>query len=433
VLEALEVPDLVARRLDYLGQAGSDWLEQLPERVATLAAQWDLELGEVLSGGTGALVLAVERPGRSPAVLKLLVPAEPNQLPVYEAQVLAAAQGRGYATLLASSADGQAMLLQRLGKTLAEVLPHEPSQQRVLCETLQRAWETTELPAGLQTGAEKARWLAELIERLAKRHPLAVSKATMELALYFCGEREAAHEKAEKVLVHGDPHEHNALQDDTGGFCFVDPDGLLAEKAYDVGVVMREASEALLGQPYAQATLAEVSDAAPLQLGLDHCQRLARLSGTDAQAVWQWGFIERVSSGLYTLELNMPDYAGPALLVANSWAQQAARDAFASGADILPLPALEVRESAIHGNGLFAVESIAAGSVIGWCEVEPAAVPGPHTLWCDDGPVNVVCDLRFTNHSEHPNVVYYDTLRVVALHDIAAGEELTYNYGQVDF
>ena len=94
---------------------------------------------------------------------------------------------------------------------------------------------------------------------------------------------------------------------------------------------------------------------------------------------------------------------------------------------------LEVRASKIHGRGLFAVNAIARDALVGVCEVEPADPPGPHTLWCDSGPVNVVCDLRFTNHSANPNVVYYDSLRVVALRDIAAGEELTYNYGNVDF
>lgn len=91
--------------------------------------------------------------------------------------------------------------------------------------------------------------------------------------------------------------------------------------------------------------------------------------------------------------------------------------------------ALKVAPSLIHGQGLFAEQDIVAGTVIGWCEVVPAENPGPHTLWCDEGPVDVVCDLRFTNHSTTPNVVYYDTLRVVALRDITKGEELTYNYG----
>ncbi len=50
----------------------------------------------------------------------------------------------------------------------------------------------------------------------------------------------AAHDDERAVLVHGDVHEWNALQAPGGGFKLVDPDGLLAEPEYDLGVVMRE-------------------------------------------------------------------------------------------------------------------------------------------------------------------------------------------------
>ena len=42
-----------------------------------------------------------------------------------------------------------------------------------------------------------------------------------------------------RSLVHGDVHQWNALEAD-GGFKLVDPDGLLAEPEYDLGIIMRE-------------------------------------------------------------------------------------------------------------------------------------------------------------------------------------------------
>jgi streptomycin 6-kinase len=50
----------------------------------------------------------------------------------------------------------------------------------------------------------------------------------------------AAHDDERAVLVHGDVHEWNALQAPGGGFKLVDPDGLVAEPEYDLGVLMRE-------------------------------------------------------------------------------------------------------------------------------------------------------------------------------------------------
>jgi aminoglycoside phosphotransferase (APT) family kinase protein len=50
----------------------------------------------------------------------------------------------------------------------------------------------------------------------------------------------AAHDDERAVLVHGDVHEWNALQAPGGGLRLVDPDGLVAEPEYDLGVMMRE-------------------------------------------------------------------------------------------------------------------------------------------------------------------------------------------------
>ena len=55
------------------------------------------------------------------------------------------------------------------------------------------------------------------------------------------------------VVVHGDPHPGNLLAvraprpgADTG-YVFVDPDGFVADRAYDLGVALRDWSSTLLG------------------------------------------------------------------------------------------------------------------------------------------------------------------------------------------
>ena len=92
----------------------------------------------------------------------------------------------------------------------------------------------------------------------------------------------------------------------------------------------------------------------------------------------------------------------------------------------------EVRESPLHGRGLFATESIPEGTVIGWLATEEAPdheLDGPYVLWVGgEKPVRVTCDLRFINHSGAPNAAYYDDLSVVAVRDIGPGEELLHDY-----
>ena len=90
-----------------------------------------------------------------------------------------------------------------------------------------------------------------------------------------------------------------------------------------------------------------------------------------------------------------------------------------------------VKRSKIHGKGLFAAKFIAEGDVIGVCETRPALEEGPYTLFVDENEgskVEVICQLRFVNHSGEPNVAYCDDLTLVALENIQKGVELTHNY-----
>ena len=82
------------------------------------------------------------------------------------------------------------------------------------------------------------------------------------------------------MLVHGDVHQWNTLEGGNGKF--VDPDGLLAEAEYDdMGIVMREDPvELLRGDPHERA------------------RWLGARTGLDATAIWEWGVVERVWTGL---------------------------------------------------------------------------------------------------------------------------------------
>ncbi|MBN20888.1 MAG: SET domain-containing protein-lysine N-methyltransferase [Bdellovibrionaceae bacterium] len=109
-------------------------------------------------------------------------------------------------------------------------------------------------------------------------------------------------------------------------------------------------------------------------------------------------------------------------------------------------PVLKVGMSLIHGKGLFAEQSISKGQLIGRFEGEPATEDHPHVLWtrCPkhiDWPgmkepeagswwkaIRVTNDLKFANHSSHPNSRIWG-VRLFADRDIQKGEEITWHYG----
>jgi SET domain-containing protein len=95
---------------------------------------------------------------------------------------------------------------------------------------------------------------------------------------------------------------------------------------------------------------------------------------------------------------------------------------------------VEARASEIHGTGVFALAEIAEGTFIGEYEGDATDVDGTYVLWIEDDDagswrgIDGTGVLRFLNHSRTPNVEF-DGPQLHALCDIAAGEELCFDYG----
>ncbi|MCW9012580.1 MAG: SET domain-containing protein-lysine N-methyltransferase [Gammaproteobacteria bacterium] len=88
-----------------------------------------------------------------------------------------------------------------------------------------------------------------------------------------------------------------------------------------------------------------------------------------------------------------------------------------------------VKQSGIHGKGLFAQQTIRRGETIGTIKYNPVNEDGPHVLWVDEQGILVECELKYINHSSQPNACYCDDLQVVALKNINKDEEITHDYG----
>lgn len=306
----IAVPEAVRQKALYQGAEGRRWLAGLRRQIRELEREWGVSVGPALSGGSEAYVAAARTEAGEDAVLKLAIP--PYEHFADEVLVLSAAQGHGYARVLDRDEVSYAMLLERLGPSLNESGLPLPVRMEILCATLRSAWETP-APPGLQTGAEKARWLSGFITATWEEADRPCSRRVVERALIFAEARRAAFDPAASVLVHGDAADANALRASSEPACgrsqykFVDPDGLLAEPAYDLGVLMREWSGGLLG-----------GDAE--RLGRERCETLSRLTGADPRAIWEWGLVERVATGLLATRVGAEQTGKEMLDVAEIWA-----------------------------------------------------------------------------------------------------------------
>jgi streptomycin 6-kinase len=298
----------VVKRALASGEVGKDWLEGLSELVDRLAEDWSLGISRPLRGGTEAYVVEAMTLAGEGAVLKIYAPGvDPTRA---EMRALRTAAGRGYARWIRYDEATGAMLLERLGVQLSEQkLPIE-RQHRILCQTLREAWIIPNEGEQFMTGAEKAESLAAFISEQQTALGSPAPQAAVDQALAYAESRRAAFDPAKAVLGHGDAHAYNCLYAPAVGpdrYKFVDPDGLFIEPAYDLGIVMREDSEELLA-----------ADA--LKLGRKRAERLSQLTGVDRQAIWEWGVIERVSTGLHCVQLGYDEWSAPILQVAEAWA-----------------------------------------------------------------------------------------------------------------
>lgn len=94
---------------------------------------------------------------------------------------------------------------------------------------------------------------------------------------------------------------------------------------------------------------------------------------------------------------------------------------------------LEVKESGIHGKGVYAIEPIEAGDKIGTYHGERTEADDTYVLWITDLDgseygVDGVGNLKFLNHSGGPNAEF-DGDELYAMKDIHPGDEITFHYG----
>jgi streptomycin 6-kinase len=305
-----DLPAEVQNKLVYVGAEGARWLSELPEFVRHLEHDWKITLGATLKGGSEALVAHATTADGDAVILKIGVPGPTGF--EQEVRTLLLADGRGYVKLLRQDTERRVMLQERLGPQLSQLNWSTRDQMHAICTTLQRAWVDVPPDFELTNGAEKAHSLAERIDTAWHELGQPCSERAVERALAFADERARAYDPADSVLVHADAHSQNTLQiigakaADHSAFKFVDPDGVRAEPALDLAAMMRDWSSELLSDD-------------PLALGRKRCEYLSRLTGIAPEPIWQWGFMERMSTGLYLMQLGWADEGREMLKVADAW------------------------------------------------------------------------------------------------------------------
>ena len=263
-----------------------------------MEAEWNIAVGDAYTDSTEAFVAKATCEDGTPAVLKLLVPRA-GDAAENEITVLRLTRGEGLRALAARRRDARRALartsrpLALRARTAASADVTRSSARR------SRASGDPHPTAACRPAPQKGRWLADFIAATWEELDHPCSERAVDHAIACAARRVDAHRDERAVLVHGDVHQWNALEADDG-FKLVDPDGLLAEPEYDLGIIMRE-------DPL------DISDNDPHE----RARWLAAHTGLDATSIWEWGVVERVSTGLLGTKVGLQPVARQMLAVAD--------------------------------------------------------------------------------------------------------------------
>lgn len=301
-------PPAVIARAESLGEAGKQWLRSLPQIIKQLEDDWNITVRTAMTGGTHAFVAPADGKNGEQYAVKIDIPDMSEQEYMNEIRLLRIADGEGYVRIHRVNSGLRASLQERLGERLKDKNYAIEKQIEILCSALVQTWKTPAEKPNLPNGADSVNWFRSFISESWQSLGKPCSEAVIRRAMEYLDAREARLNPEKYVLVHGDVHNNNALESLTepGTFKLIDPDGIFYEPGYDLGVLMREWPEEYEENPIENARA--------------RCALLHRLTGADEDSIWQWGFLQTVSTSFVLLQIGQAELAEKMLGIAEKWA-----------------------------------------------------------------------------------------------------------------
>lgn len=282
----LHIPSSFRRTMGELyGDAGLEWIEGLPARVAGLARDWGLAVGVPFEPLSYNYVAPAVREDGSSAVLKVGFPARELMT---EIAALALFDGRGMVRLLALDRNRGAMLLERLEPgTALTYLGDEERAMTIAVGLMRRYWQPMPGEHPFPTVADWAAGFGRMRERFGGgTGPLPAERVAAAEGLF----EELLASAGLPALLHGDLHHGNVLAAEREPWLGIDPKGLVGEPAYDVAVMLRDNMGPVLSAADPRAAMRRRID------------QLADESGFDRERLRAWAEAQAVLSAWWSVE-----------------------------------------------------------------------------------------------------------------------------------
>jgi streptomycin 6-kinase len=259
---------LAAAHAKYRGDAGRDWIAQLPRQAADFLERWELRLDGPSWHGMASLALPVRQADGTPAVLKLSLPDEDHP---GEASALRVWDGDGAVRLLREDPRTWTLLLERLDAARdLRAVADDLEAVRVIGELLARL-TSHQAPADIQL-------LADVAARMVAAAPAAATALDQDGARRLLRWADLVDEVLPDTgdqLLHWDLHYFNVLAADREDWIAIDPKPLAGDPGFDLLPALHNRWEELAATGDPQRGVLRRFDLLVEILGLDRSRAAA--------------------------------------------------------------------------------------------------------------------------------------------------------------
>jgi streptomycin 6-kinase len=283
--DELVSPQFTARIVGGFGEEGRTWLAHLPAILRQAEQRWSLTVHDSFRPLSYNYVAPATRQDGTAVVLKAGVP---NAELGTEMAALQIFDGRGAVRLIDTDAEAGLLLLERLkpGSTLVH-LAHDEHATVAAIGVMRQLWQPVHTIGPFPTVYDWAQGLKRLRTHFdGGTGPFPPRLVDAAESLF----QELIPSMGQAVLLHGDLHHHNILSAQRQPWLAIDPKGVIGEREYEVGALLRNPITELLTYPNLEATMRRRVD-----LIVDHL-------GFDRQRVTGWAAAQAVLAGWWSIE-----------------------------------------------------------------------------------------------------------------------------------
>lgn len=267
------------------GNRGQEWFSALPDFISTI----EKKLGIIVEVPFNSLGVNYVAPARfNDGGFSVFKCSLPNKELTNEIAALKYYAGKGAVDLIFANADEGWMLIEYCepGKMLSSI---ENDEQAIVIaiEVMQRLWKPIIYNHEFPT---ISKWLQGLdrLQTFVIKAPNLVPSKLIDFAIHASKELLAS--AGEPVLLHGDLHHHNILSSKRGSWLAIDPKGVVGEREYETGCLMRNPMPQLLQEYNVKKTLKNRLD------------QMVELTGFDRQRLLYWSIVQAVLAGWWRIE-----------------------------------------------------------------------------------------------------------------------------------